>query len=191
MKLTGTLFTTALILTVLNQAGMWQTSAFVSGVAHPLLGMDHILVMMAVGLWAVLLGRRALWVFPLTFLAMMLAGFAAASFGFGLRFVEPAIALSIIVIGLLVAFAVKAPVWFGSVITSTYCLLSWTCARERKRQWPASLHMRLVSLSSPRHFMQSGSPLGFAWLDRSDKSPFRANGRYHGVDRTSFDGDLK
>ena len=118
MKLTCTLFTTAFILTVLNQAGMWQTSAFVLGVAHPLLGMDHILVMMAVGLWAVLVGGRALWVFPLTFLSTMLGGFAAASFGFGLPFVEPAIALSIIVIGLLVALAVKVPVWFGSVITA-------------------------------------------------------------------------
>lgn len=118
MKLPCTLFTTAFVLTVLNQAGMWQTWSFVLGVTHPLLGVDHILVMIAVGLWAVLVGGRAIWVFPLTFLATMLAGFAAASFGFDLRFVEPAIASSIVAVGLLVALAVKTPVWFGSVITA-------------------------------------------------------------------------
>ena len=97
---------------------MWQSYSFVLGIAHPLFGIDHVLVMMAVGLWAVLVGGRALWVFPLTFLATMLAGFAAASVGLDVPFVEPAILSSIIAVGLLVALAVKAPVWLGSVITA-------------------------------------------------------------------------
>ena len=116
MRLNCTLFTTALILTVLNQTGMWQSYSFVLGIVHPLLGIDHVLVMIAVGLWAVLVGGRALWVFPLTFLTTMLAGFAAASFGLDVPFVEPVILSSIVAVGLLVALAVKAPVWLGSVI---------------------------------------------------------------------------
>src|SRR5215475_11449537 len=106
-------FTGALIITVLIQTGLWQSYSFVRGVAHPLLGVDHILVMIAVGLWAVLVGGRAVWVLPVTFLATMLAGFAAASAGLDIPMVDPAILSSIVVLGVLVALAVKAPVWLG------------------------------------------------------------------------------
>jgi urease accessory protein len=117
MRLNCTLFTT-LILIVLNQTGVWQSYSFVLGITHPLLGIDHVLVMMAVGLWAVLVSGRALWIFPVTLLTTMIAGFAAASFGLNVPLVEPAILTSIIAVGLLVALAVKAPVWLGSVITA-------------------------------------------------------------------------
>src|SRR5215475_5610420 len=117
MRLNCALFTTALILIVLNQTGMWQSYSFVLGIAHPLLGIDHVLVMIAVGLWAVLVGGRALWVFPLTFLTTMLAGFASASFGLDVPFVEPIILSLIIAVGLVVALKVKAPVWLGSVMS--------------------------------------------------------------------------
>src|SRR5215475_16228859 len=106
-------FAGALIIAALMQSGVWQSHSFILGVAHPLLGVDHILVMIAVGLWAVLVGGRAVWVLPMTFLATMLAGFAAASAGLDIPLVEPAILSSIVVLGVLVALAVKAPVWLG------------------------------------------------------------------------------
>src|SRR5215470_12208047 len=74
-------FAGALVIIVLTQNGIWQGHSFILGVTHPLLGIDHMLVMIAVGLWAVLIGGRAIWLFPVTFLATMLAGFAAASVG--------------------------------------------------------------------------------------------------------------
>src|SRR5262252_3002919 len=82
-------FNGALIIAVLTANGAWQSHSFAMGVAHPLVGVDHILVMIAVGLWAVLVGGRAVWVLPLTFLATMLAGFAAASVGLNIPLVEP------------------------------------------------------------------------------------------------------
>lgn len=57
-----TVLAITLIFAVLTQTNVWQSYSFSLGVAHPLLGVDHILVMVAVGLWAVLLGGRALWV---------------------------------------------------------------------------------------------------------------------------------
>ena len=113
-------FNGALIIAVLTANGAWQSHSFAMGVAHPLVGVDHILVMIAVGLWAVLVGGRAVWVLPLTFLATMLAGFAAASAGLDIPLVEPVISSSIIALGLLVALAVKAPIWLGALITAMF-----------------------------------------------------------------------
>ena len=94
--------------------------SLVAGLAHPLGGADHILAMVAIGLWGVSAGGRALWVWPLAFVSTILVGFAAAVLGFQPPLVEPAIATSIVVLGLLVAFAVKAPVWSGAVIAGLF-----------------------------------------------------------------------
>src|SRR5215510_2887587 len=110
----------ALIIAVVTANGVGQGHSFAMGVAHPLLGVDHILGMIAVGLWAVLVGGRAVWVLPVTFLVTMLAGFAAASVGVDIPLVEPVIASSIVVLGVLVALAVKAPVWLGALITASF-----------------------------------------------------------------------
>jgi urease accessory protein len=97
-----------------------HTSDFIAGLAHPLSGADHILAMVAIGLWAVVAGGRALWVWPVAFVAMLLVGFATAALGLQVPFVEPAIASSIVVLGLLVALAVRAPVWWGAVISGLF-----------------------------------------------------------------------
>lgn len=115
-----TVFAVALIFVVLIQTDVWQSYSFILGAAHPLLGVDHILVMIAVGLWAVLVGGRALWVVPLTFITTMILGFVAASVGLHAPLVEPAISASIIALGILVALAVKAPVWFCALITALF-----------------------------------------------------------------------
>jgi urease accessory protein len=113
-------FASELLIAGLMQNGVWQSQSFILGVAHPLLGVDHITVMIVVGLWAVLIGGRAVWVLPVTFLATMLAGFAAASVGLSISIVEPAISSSIVALGVMVALAVKAPVWLGSLITVSF-----------------------------------------------------------------------
>ena len=110
----------ALVSPALAHTGVGQTNSFASGIAHPLNGVDHILAMVAIGLWGVLAGGRAIWVWPMTFVATMLAGFAAATLGLQMPFVEPAIWSSIIILGLLVALAAKAPVWLGAAIAGLF-----------------------------------------------------------------------
>jgi urease accessory protein len=80
-----------------------------AGLAHPFMGLDHLLAMIAVGIWAWQLGGRAVWFVPVTFVSMMSI---AATFGlseFSLPLVEPAIACSLLILGLLVAGAVRLP----------------------------------------------------------------------------------
>jgi urease accessory protein len=115
--------TGALVSPAFAHTGVGQTNSFASGIAHPLHGADHILVMITVGLWAVLAGGRAIWVWPIAFVGTMLTGFAAATFGLQMPFVEPAIVSSIIILGLLVALSIKAPVWLGATITGLFAFL--------------------------------------------------------------------
>jgi len=109
-----------LVSPALAHTGVGQTDSFASGIAHPLHGMDHVLAMLAVGVWGVLAGGRAIWVWPIAFVATMLAGFAAATLGLQMPFVEPAIWSSVIILGLLVALAIKAPVWLGGAMTGLF-----------------------------------------------------------------------
>src|SRR5262245_5783778 len=103
-----------------------QTDSFASGITHPLHGADHVFAMLAVGMWSVLAGGRALWVWPIAFIATMLAGFAAATLGLQMPFVEPAIWSSVIILGLLVALAIKAQVWPGAMIAGLFAFFDGT-----------------------------------------------------------------
>ncbi|WEX10425.1 HupE/UreJ family protein [Chelativorans sp. AA-79] len=83
--------------------------SFMAGFSHPLFGLDHILVMVAVGLWAATLGGRAMGLVPAAFVGTMILGFAAALFGAPLPFVEPVILASIVFIGIMMALALPLP----------------------------------------------------------------------------------
>lgn len=91
-----------------------------AGFAHPLSGTDHIIAMVAIGLWGAVAGGRALWVWPLAFVSAILVGFTAATLGLRVPLVEPAIAASIVVLGVLIIFAVRAPLWLGAVIAGLF-----------------------------------------------------------------------
>ncbi|MBR9829976.1 MAG: HupE/UreJ family protein [Oceanospirillales bacterium] len=84
-----------------------EVSGFVSGLAHPVGGADHLLAMLAVGLWAARLGGRALWLVPLTFVATMVLGNALALSGVSLALTEQGIGVSVVVLGLLLACAAR------------------------------------------------------------------------------------
>ncbi|MFC3225857.1 HupE/UreJ family protein [Marinibaculum pumilum] len=87
-------------------AGAYATGFF-SGFLHPLGGLDHLLAMVAVGLFAAILGGRALWLVPAAFLGTMVAGGLLALAGITLPFVELGIALSVLVLGLALAFRIR------------------------------------------------------------------------------------
>ena len=86
-----------------------QQDSFLHGLTHPFLGMDHVLAMVAVGLWAAVQGGRALWALPLGFVGGMIAGFCFALVGTQLPLVEPMILASVIVLGLCVTVSLKLP----------------------------------------------------------------------------------
>lgn len=103
--------------------GVGETGAFVAGLTHPFGGLDHALAMIAVGLWAGLAGGRALLIWPIAFVGGMLAGGALAMAGLSLPFVEPGIAGSVIVLGFLVALAVRAPLAIGAAVVALFAVV--------------------------------------------------------------------
>lgn len=84
-------------------------SGFMHGFAHPLGGIDHVLAMVTVGLYAAMIGGRALWAVPLAFLGAMAFGGLMGMAGYALPYTEVGIAISLIVFGLAVALRVSIP----------------------------------------------------------------------------------
>lgn len=90
--------------------GVGETTGLFHGFMHPVSGIDHILCMVAVGVFAFVLGGRALWLVPLSFVGMMAVGFLLGVSGFQLPFVELGIGLSSVVIGAVAATGRPVPV---------------------------------------------------------------------------------
>lgn len=89
-----------------------HAAGFVTGLAHPVGGTDHLLAMIAVGVWASMLGGRALWALPGAFVAAMLAGGVAGFVGLPIPGVEPMILASVVLLGVAAALALRlSPVW--------------------------------------------------------------------------------
>src|SRR6476646_4599846 len=99
----------------LAHVGVGSTSGFAHGFMHPLSGLDHQLAMILVGLFAYQLGGRALWLVPLTFVSVMALGGFLGVMGVPIPFVEVGIALSVVVLGAIVAIGVRAPLAMGAV----------------------------------------------------------------------------
>jgi urease accessory protein len=97
-------------------------SGFTAGFEHPLSGLDHILAMVAVGIWAGQVGGRYVWQAPLAFLALMALGGIAGIEGLGLPMVEIGIAGSIVVFGAMIALAVRPVAWIGMAVTGVFAV---------------------------------------------------------------------
>ncbi len=94
-----------------------------AGLAHPFTGLDHLLAMVAVGLWAAQqTAKNALWKIPLTFVVVMAVGAIMGMAGLTLPLVEPGIAASVMILGLLVAFSLRLPTKAGMVLVATFAL---------------------------------------------------------------------
>ena len=99
-----------------------HVGGFASGFQHPLTGLDHIVAMVAVGLWGAFLAGRAMWLLPVVFPVVMAFGGALGVLGVPVPSVETGIALSGIVLGLMVTFAAKPPLWVAAVIVGIFAV---------------------------------------------------------------------
>lgn len=95
---------------------------FSSGFFHPLAGPDHLVAMVAVGLWGAFLGRPALWLLPVVFPLVMAAGGAAGVLGVPLPGVEVGIAVSAIALGAAVAWGWRAPLALAAVMVAAFAV---------------------------------------------------------------------
>jgi urease accessory protein len=111
LRLLHTVLATALTVSpALAHTGVGETNGFAHGFIHPASGIDHVLAMVAVGIFAAHLGGRALWLVPLAFVSMMAAGGALGMAGVEVPHVEIGIGLSVVALGIAIAFRLSLPV---------------------------------------------------------------------------------
>lgn len=102
--------------------GMDSTSGFSHGFLHPIGGLDHVLAMVAVGMFAANLGGRALWAVPATFVAIMAVGGFLGIEHVGLPYVEIGVGLSVVILGLVVALQVHWPVAAAMTLVGVFAV---------------------------------------------------------------------
>jgi len=103
-----------------EQAG--QAAGFFTGMLHPVSGLDHVLAMIAVGLWGAQLGAPAIWLLPVTFPLVMAFGGFLGLLGVPLPGVEIGIALSAILLGTMVATQARPPLWLAATAVGFFAI---------------------------------------------------------------------
>ncbi len=99
-----------------------QAAGFLTGLAHPVSGLDHVLAMIAVGLWGAQLGAPALWLLPVTFPLVMAFGGLLGLLGIPLPGVEVGIALSALALGLAVATSWRPPLAIAALLVAVFAV---------------------------------------------------------------------
>ena len=120
-----------------------QAAGFLAGLAHPVSGLDHVLAMIAVGLWGAVLGPPAIWVLPVAFPLVMAVGGLMGLLGFPLPGVEVGIAVSAIVLGVMVLAEVRPPLWLAAAIVAFFAVFH---GHAHGRELPAGTSALLYSL---------------------------------------------
>ncbi len=103
--------------------GAHDAMSFQAGFAHPFSGLDHLLAMTAVGLWAAQAKSKARWLLPLTFLLTMVVGAVPGMLGIVFPGIEIGIATSVAVLGVLIACAVSLPVWLSHSLVAMFAMV--------------------------------------------------------------------
>lgn len=157
-----------------------------SGFLHPITGLDHVVAMVAVGLWGGILGRPALWLLPVTFPLAMAASGAAAVAGLDLAGVETMIALSGVVLGLLVLLAVRPPLWLAMTIVGVFAVFhGYAHGKELPEAANPSFYaLGFVVATGLLHLL--GIAIGVLWQWRPGQVAVRAVGAAIAVAGAAF-----
>jgi urease accessory protein len=117
----------ALVLTAATPAlahpGTDHVHSLASGFAHPFGGFDHLLAMLAVGLWAGMTGGRAVWAWPAAFVSLMLVGGAIGASHLTVPFAEAGILASVVMLGIAVTASLRASTLLGALVIGAFALL--------------------------------------------------------------------
>jgi urease accessory protein len=140
----------------------------VTGFLHPVTGLDHLAAMLAVGVWSAMTTRR-IWMAPVSFAALLLTGALLAQAGVGFPAIEPMIAVSMLVVGLLLAVQVKLPDAAGAVLVGAFALFHGAAHGQELGGGAALVGMVLGT--AVLHAVGIGMGLGLkrahAWLPRA------------------------
>jgi urease accessory protein len=143
--------------------GQGHVAGFAQGFAHPLSGLDHIIAMVAVGLYVVHLGGRNLWLVPFAFIATMIFGGILGHSGFPLPLVEGCIGLSVVIMSLAVAAGVNLPTIAAMALVSLFAVFHGHAHGSEGAELSSFLPYAagFVIATASLHFSGIGLGLGF------------------------------
>jgi urease accessory protein len=150
--------------------GVGATDGLASGFGHPLGGLDHVLAMLGVGLWAAQQGGRRTWLLPLGFMAVMIGGAALGAAGVALPFAERGIALSVLVLGALIAGCVRLPALAGALLVGAFAIVHGHAHGAEMPTTVGALRYASGFLASTALLHAAGIGLGLA-LQRGTAGP--------------------
>jgi len=160
--------------TVFAHVDQQDLQGFETGFVHPVLGLDHLLAMLAVGIWGAQMGGRAIWTLPVVFPLIMSVGCFLGVVGVPLPEVEPAIALSSLVLGLAILAAWKAPEWIAVTLAGMFAVFhGYAHGSELPQAFdPVAYGLGFVVATGLIHLMGIGFGLLFArpldgWVARA------------------------
>ena len=107
---------------VAAHSGTGLPGGWAAGFMHPLSGIDHLLAMIAVGIWGAFLGQPLIYVLPIVFPTMMVVGAMLGMFAVPLPPVEIGIALSVLMLGSCIALAIKPPIWAACLVVALFAI---------------------------------------------------------------------
>lgn len=139
-------------------------AGLLDGLIHPFTGLDHLAAMLAVGMWSAL-AVRPVWLAPAAFVALLVAGAAAGFAGLVVPGVEPMIAASLLVLGLLVAWRRQMPLALAAGMTGAFAFFHGAAHGMElagSTQWQALAGMVLATAA----LHAAGIVLGHAVLAR-------------------------
>jgi urease accessory protein len=148
-----------------------DVSGLAAGLTHPFSGLDHLLAMVAVGLWAAQgsnkeRGGRKVWLLPATFMTMLTVGAGISTQWQSLPLVEAGIATSVLALGLLVALSMQLPAMLSMAVTALFGLLHGYAHGLELPESAAPAAYALGFLAATATLHLSGIAVGFATRDR-------------------------
>jgi len=161
--------------------GQGDHGGLAAGFLHPVLGLDHLLAMIAVGAYAARQGGRAMWAVPATFVALMVVGGVLAWGGIEVPLVEPGIALSVILFGALVALDRRLPLAAGMALAGMFALAHGHAhgAEMPEAAHPVAYALGFVLATSALHV--AGIALVLGLVRAFDSLPARWTVRFAGA----------
>jgi urease accessory protein len=151
-----------------------EAAGFSHGFAHPMTGLDHVLAMVMVGVLAFQLGGRATWLLPATFVLVMAFGGALGMAGVNVPFVEIGIALSVVVLGAVVALNIKAPVAAAMAVVGLFAVFHGHAHGAEMPENAAGLTYAAGFMMATAILHMAGLALGFAIGRGGERSGFLA-----------------
>ncbi|WP_434086855.1 HupE/UreJ family protein [Shewanella psychrotolerans] len=146
-------------------------AGFMTGFNHPVLGFDHLLAMLSVGLLSTQLGGRAIWTVPLAFMAFMLFGGVLGLYGVALPFVELGIALSVVLLGLAIALGRQIPLLLAMGFVGLFAIFHGHAHGAEMPALTSPVLYALGFLSGTAVIHLLGVSLGFIMQQLSRKRP--------------------